>query len=87
MRLPEVDERLVAPEARYEIEDGKVVYAAPADELHAETHASLGALVQAHRAAGYWVAIDMLTRTSRVSDIAPPSENEKGLEIEAGDLS
>jgi hypothetical protein len=70
-RLPEVDERLVAPETRYEIEDGEEMYAAPADEPHAESHASLGALLKAHRAPGYSVAVDMLTRTSRIDDIAP----------------
>ena len=68
---PEIDERLVAPETRYEIEDGRVVYVAPADEPHATSHLKLGALVDAHRAAGYAVAVDMLTRTSRLDDIAP----------------
>jgi hypothetical protein len=70
-RLPDVDERLVVPETRYEIVDGEEVYAAPSDEPHAESHASLGALLRAHRAAGYSVALDMLTRTSRIDDLAP----------------
>jgi Putative restriction endonuclease len=69
--LPEVDARLVAPETRHEIEDGRVVYVPPADEPHAASHASLAALVTAHRAADYAVAVDMLTRTSRVEDLAP----------------
>ncbi|MFN0252825.1 MAG: Uma2 family endonuclease [Kofleriaceae bacterium] len=69
--LPDVDERLVAPEARYEIDDGKLVYVAPADEPHGEAHGALAALLRAHCASEYKVAIDMLTRTSRVSDIAP----------------
>jgi hypothetical protein len=69
--LPEVDERLVAPETRHEVEDGRVVYVPPADEPHGTAHASLGALVHAHRAGGYSVAADMLTRTSRIDDIAP----------------
>lgn len=69
--LPAVDERLVAPEARYEIDDGKLVYVAPADEPHGEAHGALAALLRAHCAAEYKVAIDMLTRTSKVSDIAP----------------
>jgi hypothetical protein len=69
--LPEVDERLVAPEARFEIEGGKAVFVAPADEPHATSHLKLGALVDAHRAPGYAVAVDMLTRTSRLDDIAP----------------
>ncbi len=69
--LPAVDERLVAPEARYEIDDGKLVYVAPADEPHGEAHGALAALLRAHCAVEYKVAIDMLTRTSKTSDIAP----------------
>ena len=69
--LPDVDERLVAPGTRYEIEDGRVVYVPPADEPHGEAHAALAALVHAHRGEGYTVAVDMLTRTSRIDDIAP----------------
>jgi hypothetical protein len=69
--LPAVDERLVAPETRYEIEDGRVVYVPPADEPHGSVHAKLAALVDAHRGDGYAVAVDMLTRTSRIDDIAP----------------
>lgn len=69
--LPEIDERLVAPETRYEIEDGRVVYVPPADEPHGASHSKLAALVDAHRAAGYSVAVDMLTRTSLGDDIAP----------------
>jgi len=69
--LPDVDERLVAPGTRYEIEDGRVIYVPPADEPHAELHANLSALLHAHRAPGYSVALDMLTRTSRIDDFAP----------------
>jgi Uma2 family endonuclease len=69
--LPDVDERLVAPGTRYEIDDGKLVYVAPADEPHGEAHGALAALLRAHCASEYKVAIDMLTRTSKVSDIAP----------------
>lgn len=69
--LPEVDERLVAPETRHEIEDGRLVYVPPADEPHGSSHFSLAALVHAHRGEGYGGAVDMLTRTSKVDDIAP----------------
>ncbi len=69
--LPAVDERLVAPETRYEIIDGRVVYVPPADQPHAESHAELAALVHAHRADEFSVAVDMLTRTSRIEDFAP----------------
>ncbi|HSK00349.1 MAG TPA: Uma2 family endonuclease, partial [Kofleriaceae bacterium] len=69
--LPEVDERLAEPETRFEVEDGRWVYVAPADEPHGEGHATVGALVKSHHADGYSIAIDMLTRTSRTDDIAP----------------
>ncbi|MBI2892069.1 MAG: Uma2 family endonuclease [Deltaproteobacteria bacterium] len=66
-----VDERLVAPESRYEVEDGKVVYVAPSDEPHGSRHSKISALLEAHVAADYDVARDMLTRTSEIADIAP----------------
>lgn len=66
-----VDERLVAPESRHEIYDGKVVYVAPADEPHGTRHSKISALLEAHAAADYDVASDMLTRTSKIDDIAP----------------
>jgi hypothetical protein len=69
--LPDVDERLVAPNTRYEIEDGKVVYVPPADEPHGTSHAKLAALLETHRGPTFSVAVDMLTRTSRIDDIAP----------------
>ena len=68
---PAIDERLAAPETPFEVIDGKAVFVAPADEPHAEAHSALDGLVRAHRADGYAVAVDMLTRTSRTSDIAP----------------
>jgi hypothetical protein len=69
--LPAVDERLVMPETRYEIEDGRVQYVAPADELHASRHAKLSALLEAHAHPDFDVAVDMLTRTSATNDFAP----------------
>jgi Uma2 family endonuclease len=66
-----VDERLVAPESRYEIVDGKVVYVAPADEPHGTRHSKISALVELHAAESYEVASDMLTRTSEFDDMAP----------------
>ena len=68
---PDVDERLVVPGTRYEIVDGRVEYVPPADEPHGSSHGTLAALVHAHRAPGYAMAVDMLTRTSRIDDIAP----------------
>jgi len=69
--LPAVDARLVAPESRYEIEDGRVRYVAPADEPHATRHSKLSALLEAHVADDFDVACDMLTRTSQLEDMAP----------------
>ena len=70
-KLPEVDERLVVPEARYEIVDGRVVHVPPADEPHGANHCTLAAIAHAHRADAYAPAVDMLTRTSQIDDIAP----------------
>jgi hypothetical protein len=71
LELPEVDERLVSPGTRYEIEDGRLAYVPPAKEPQATCHARLCSLALAHRADGYAAAIYMLTRTSRIDDFAP----------------
>jgi Uma2 family endonuclease len=69
--LPPVDQRLVAPESGYEIDDGKLVYVPPSDPPHATRHSKVTALLEAHVAAEYEAAVDMLTRTSELSDRAP----------------
>jgi Uma2 family endonuclease len=69
--IPPVDERLVAPESRYEVFDGKVEYVVPADEPHGIQHSKIAALLEAYAADGYDVAVDMLTRTSEKDDMAP----------------
>jgi Uma2 family endonuclease len=69
--LPAVDDRLVAPETRYEIHDGELVYVSPADPPHATRHSKISALVEAHVGLGFEVASDMLTRLSAVDDRAP----------------
>jgi Uma2 family endonuclease len=69
--LPAVDERLVAPESGYEIDDGKVVYVPPSDEPHGTRHSKAAALFEAHASDEYDVACDMLTRTSELNDRAP----------------
>ena len=71
MPLPPVDERLVMPETRYEIHDGRVMYVSPADEPHGSRHSKLSALLEAYVRDEYDVATDMLTRTSATSDVAP----------------
>jgi len=69
--LPAIDDRLVAPETRYEMHDGELVYVFPADPPHGEHHLQLAALIEAHTGVAYEAAADLLTRTSRVDDIAP----------------
>jgi Uma2 family endonuclease len=69
--MPAVDERLVMPESRFEIIDGRVQYVPPADEPHGTQHAKVSALLEAYAADGYEVACDMLTRTSVKGDMAP----------------
>jgi Uma2 family endonuclease len=68
---PDVDERLVMPETRFEIIDGKVELVPPSDEQHGTRHSRVSALLEAYAAAGYSVASDMLTRTSTTGDMAP----------------
>lgn len=69
--LPDIDERLVAPESGYEIDDGKLVRVPPADPPHAIRHSKIAALLEAHAADEFEVAVDMLTRLSETSDRAP----------------
>jgi Uma2 family endonuclease len=69
--LPAVDDRLIAPESRFEIIDGKLEYVPPAHEPHGTRHSEVCALLEAHVVEDYDVACDMLTRTSEQSDFAP----------------
>ncbi len=69
--LPPIDERLALPEAGYEIIDGVVRFVPPADEPHANRHSRVSMLVATHVAREFTSAIDMLTRTSTINDLAP----------------
>lgn len=69
--LPAVDERLISPGSRYEIFDGMLVHAAPADELRGMRRSKILALIEAHTGPEFDVAYRMLTRTSETSDVAP----------------
>jgi Uma2 family endonuclease len=69
--LPAVDEYLVAPESGYEIDDGKLVRVPPSLEPHGNRHSKIAALLEAHVAEAFDVAIDMLTRTSETTNLAP----------------
>lgn len=69
--LPDIDDHLVEPETRYEMYDGELVYVPPADPPHGEHHLQLAALIEAHTGFDYEAAADLLTRTSKVDDVAP----------------
>jgi hypothetical protein len=51
--------------------DGELVYVPPADGPHGDRHCQLAVLIEAHTSVGVVVSVDLLTRTSRVDDIAP----------------
>lgn len=70
-QLPAVDERAVQPETRDEMIDGRIVYAAPANEPHATTNSDLAMLLAAHAAKGFRAAVDLLIRTDAQNDFAP----------------
>jgi len=69
--LPDIDDHLVEPETPYEIWDGELVYVSPAKPPHGERHRQLCALIDAHTGPDFQSAADLLTRTSRIDDIAP----------------
>ncbi len=69
--LPDLDDRLVASETRYEMLDGELVYVSPADYRHGRRHLQVGNLLEHHVDPAFDVTIDMLTRTSEVDDFAP----------------
>ena len=69
--LPGIEERIVAPEGRFEVIDGQLIECSPAHEAHATAHSNLGFVVRGHARASFSVATDMLTRVNRFSDIAP----------------
>jgi Uma2 family endonuclease len=71
LELPAIDERLVAPETRYEMWDGELVHVPPADPPHGTRHLQLAALIEAHTGPEFESAAELLTRTSRTDDIAP----------------
>lgn len=69
--LPDINDRLVEPQTPYEIWDGEVVYVSPADPPRGERQRQLCALINAHTGPEFQSAADLLTRTSRIDDIAP----------------
>jgi Uma2 family endonuclease len=69
--LPAVDEHLIVGESGYEVDDGKLVRVPPSLEPHGDRHSKIAALLEAHVADDFNVAIDMLTRISENDDRAP----------------
>jgi Uma2 family endonuclease len=69
--MPAVDDRLVVPETRYEMYDGELVHVSPANEAHGTRHSMILTLIEIHARRAFQVACDMLTRTSKDSDVAP----------------
>ena len=67
----DIDDRLVVPGTRYEMIDGELVFVSPADNPHGERHARLVILLGFHIGPGFDVAVDLLTRTSLIDDLAP----------------
>ena len=68
---PALDDRLVEAETRYEMLDGELIYVPPADDPHGERHAQIALLLALYVRPDYQIALDLLTRTSKTSDIAP----------------
>lgn len=68
---PPVDARLVVEGCGYEVFEGNLVDRPPSSELRANRRARLALLLEAHVADGFTATLDMLTRTSEVTDIAP----------------
>jgi Uma2 family endonuclease len=69
--LPDIDDRLVESEGRHEMYDGELVEVSPADPPHATRHLQLSALIEAHTGPAFEAAADLLTRTSKLDDLAP----------------
>ena len=70
-RLPAVDERLIAPESRAEIVDGRMYRTMGANQPHGTRHFEATGLFFGTLADGYVGAVDMLTRADEDSDAAP----------------
>jgi hypothetical protein len=69
--FPRVDDRLVEAEVtRDEMIGGRRIVASPASPPHALQHTRLDYVLEAHAAAGYVAATDLLTRHDQDSDFA-----------------
>ena len=70
-RLPAVDERLIAPESRAEMLDGRMYRTMGSNQPHGTRHFEATGLFFGALADGYAGAVDMLTRADEDSDAAP----------------
>lgn len=68
--LPDIDDRLVEPETRYEMLDGELVYVPPAEPPQGRRCAQVATLLVAHRSVEFEVGIAALIRTSKIDDFA-----------------
>jgi len=68
---PAVDDSIVPEGARWELLDGVRLMTPPAYEPHATHHSDLHYILRAHVAEGFFVAIDMATRTTEDTNFAP----------------
>ncbi len=71
VELPPEDERLVAPDTGYEMVDGELVCVPPSDYDHGERQSKASGLIDACVRPEFSAVTEVLTRTSRTSDIAP----------------
>jgi hypothetical protein len=67
---PYVDERLVEPETRDEMLDGRLIHAVAATPAHGDEHFEVDYLVRSSLAPGYTGSTDLLTRAGPDSDFA-----------------
>ena len=71
IELPPEDERLVVPETPYEMVDGELVHVPPSDYDHGDRQSKASGLIDACVRPEFSVVTEVLTRTSRTTDIAP----------------
>ena len=67
---PRLDDRLVTPEGREEVINGRRVYVAPANPEHGDPHLRIDAVIATNLKPGYTGSTDMLTRSAEKQDFA-----------------
>ena len=82
--LPALDDRIVHPGSRFEVLDGQLIAAPPANPPHATRHFSLAYVLGAHVGDGHIGAVDMLMQSDGRSDFAPDASIYPAGEAEGG---